>query len=214
MSWSVTRGAVALVGLLLPAALACGPKLTPEEEIELVRSQYTAELKSLTVKQDPFAAAGGEPMGEPEAGAMAADAEGAAQAASQMEAAPAEAAPEGAADGAGAEGDAETPGVMDATMAAAPPVRSDVILDILLSTTSQEYLPGVTLDLEHVDADRRVKERRTLWVDTSSLVRGSGIQVSHVLENVDWEDGDGFFVEVRTPIPAEERADYREFEVR
>ena len=100
-------------------------------------------------------------------------------------------------------------GVADAP---APAVRTDVILDILVSTTGQKYLPGVTLDVEHVDESRREKDRRTLWVDTSSLVRGGGIQVTHALENVDWEAGDGFFVEVRTPIPAEERADYREFQ--
>jgi hypothetical protein len=102
------------------------------------------------------------------------------------------------------------PGTIETT--AGPPVRTDVILDILVSTTSSEYLPGITLDVEHADADRQAKDRRTLWVDTSGLVRGGGTQVTHVLENVDWEEGDAFYVEVRSPVPAEERADYKEFE--
>ncbi|HVR28770.1 MAG TPA: hypothetical protein VMS86_04485 [Thermoanaerobaculia bacterium] len=187
MSWSRTRVAAILAFLLL-AAQACGPQLTPEEKTELIRSQYTAELKSLTVKQDPLSVMDDE-TSEAVADATAAEAEGASPAAA-----------------------AELDPAADAEpAAAAPPVRSDAILDILLSTTSQQYLPGVTLDLEHVDAARRVKDRRSLWVDTSSLGRGPGIQITHVLENVDWEEGDGFFVEVRTPIPPEERADYREF---
>lgn len=202
------RLAAALV-LVLLATLACGPKLTAEEQTELIRSQYTAELKSLTVKQDPLAAGSAEPMGEALAGAAAADAEGIPPAAPESAPAGAETAAEGGATEAAGD---ETGGGVDAAITAAPSVRSDVILDILVSTTSQEYLPGVTLDLEHVDADRRVKDRRTLWVDTSNLVRGGGMQVTHVLENVDWEEGDGFFVEVRTPIPATERADYREFQ--
>jgi hypothetical protein len=97
---------------------------------------------------------------------------------------------------------------------AQPAVSTDVVLDMLISTTSQEYLPGITIDLQHVDAERKEKDRRTLWVDTSGLIRGGGAQVTHVLENVDYETGDGFFVEVRTPVPPEDRASYREFAIR
>ena len=159
MSRSETLSARALSGLVLLAALGCGPKLTPEEQVELIRSQYTAELKSLTVRQDPVTAGGDEGDGG----------------------------------------------------LASPAVRTDVILDILISTTSQEYLPGITIDLQHVDAERKEKGRRTMWVDTRGLVRGGGTQVTAVLENIDYQTGDGFFVEVRTPVQAEERGEYREF---
>jgi hypothetical protein len=192
MPRSDARRLAALIPLLLFPALACGPKLTPEEEIELLRSQYAAELKSLTVKQDPVAAAA-----PPSAEAMAADGATAGEAPIVPDSAP------------DAETAAATPGPADALVT---DVRTDVILDILVSTTAQEYLPGVTLDVEHVDANRQEKDRRLLWVDTSNLARGGGIQVTHVLENVDWQAGDGFFVEVRTPIPAAERGEYREFQ--
>ncbi len=36
-------------------------------------------------------------------------------------------------------------------------------------------------------------------------------QYTHVLEDVPYEEGDGFFAEIRHPVPAEERHLYREF---
>ena len=149
----------------------CGPQLSPEEKIELLRSQYSAELTSITVKQDP----------EEDAGAA-----------------------EGVADG---EID-----VADLDLDQ-PPVRTDVVLDVLVSTNSQEYLPGITIDVQHVDSDKKEKDFVRLWVDTSALLRGGGAQVTHVLEDIDYQPGDGFWVEVKSPVAAEERADYREFSI-
>lgn len=153
-------------------ALACGPRLTHDQEIEILRSQYTAELKSLSVVQDPATA----------------EVDQAAE---------------------GAEDEADEAAGLDLDE---PPVRTDVLLDILVSTTAQEYLPGITLDLQHVDANRNEKGRDLLWVDTSGLVRGGGTQVTHVLEDVDYAPGDGFWVEVRTPVPPDLRPLYREFQ--
>jgi hypothetical protein len=150
------RGSAAILPILLPmlvSALACGPRLTSAETIELRRSLYRAELRSLAVKQDPVAAGAG-----------------------------------------------------------APAVRSDAILQVVVTTAGQQDLPGVTLDVRQVGADRHVKERRQVWVETAGLGRGGETRVTHVMENVDWDAGDGFVVEVRTPIPAAERAAYREFE--
>ena len=96
---------------------------------------------------------------------------------------------------------------------AGPLVRTDAILDIVVTTTSDEPLPGVTIDVEHFDASRRAKSRSTFWVDTSQLSSGQSAQVTHVLENVVWHTGDTYAVSVRTPIPEAERADYREFGV-
>ena len=100
-----------------------------------------------------------------------------------------------------------------AAQQAPPKVRTDAILDVMVTTTSDEPLPGVTIDVEHFDASRRAKSRSTVWVDTSRLSNGQSTQVSHVLENVAWDTGDTFTVSVRTPIPEAERADYREFGV-
>ena len=52
--------------VLLAAALACGPRLTTEQEVEQRRAQYNATLQSLTVKQDPV-------IGEPAAQTTAAE---------------------------------------------------------------------------------------------------------------------------------------------
>ena len=82
-------------------------------------------------------------------------------------------------------------------------------------TTGQdgEPLPGLTIDIEHFDATRRAKDRTTFWVDSSKLAEKESARITHVLENVAWETGDTYAVSVRSPIPAAERADYREFGV-
>ena len=139
------------------------PELTHEQKVELLRSQYTASLESLTVKQEPLL-------------------------------------------GGGAEG-----GTGGAAEPAAPVVRTDAILDIVVSTDGEEQLPGLTLDIEHLDAERRAKDRCTFWVETAALARGQSAQVTHVLEDVAWETGDAYAVEVRKRIPLEERSGYREF---
>ena len=151
---------VAIVSLLVAG---CGPRLSSEEKIELLRAQYTASLESLTVKQEPLpggAAGGGEGSG---------------------------------------------------TESAPPVVRTDAILDIRVSSGGQEQLPGLTLDIEHLDAERRSKDRRTLWVETASLAPGQSRQVTHTLENVTWATGDAYTVEVRKSVPSAERSAYREF---
>jgi len=153
---------VAVLQLVL-FALCCGPRTTPEQEIELLRSHYQVRLRSLVVKQDPVIAA------------------------------------RGGSDGSGA-------------ALAAPVVRSDAILDLLVSTTDPGGLPGLTVDVEQLDAQRRPKDHRRLWVDTSALAGAEAAPVTQVLENVDWDTGDAFTVQVRSPIPAAERTGYQEFE--
>jgi hypothetical protein len=150
--------------ILLPWAAGCGPRLTREERIELLRSQYTASLESLTVEQEPV-----------EGGAAV-----------------------GSESGAGE--------------SAPPRVRTDAVLDILVSSAGEARLPGLTLDIEHLDAERRAKDRSTLWVETASLAPGQSTQVTHTLDNVAWETGDAYTVEVRKSIPAAQRSLYREFD--
>ncbi len=90
-------------------------------------------------------------------------------------------------------------------------VIQTVHLDILLRHDSFEKLPGVTVDIVHVDPDLNEKNRWRVWFDTSKVERANPTQYSHALEGVDYEEGDGFNVEVRHPIPEGERGDYREF---
>ena len=164
-------GALAAVVLLV----ACGPQLTPEEEIDAARSHFEVELTSWTVIQEPAApdeAAGGEEGAE------------------------------------GEEGEA-------AESSAAEPidVRTEILLDILVSSDVDDPgLAGVTVDLTQVDSEKNEKARYTLWIEKPPTPRATASQIAHTLEDVDHAPGDMFYVEVRVPIPADERSEYREFD--
>lgn len=183
---SLWRGflVVGLTLALLP--LACR-QLSPEERVESLRGQYTAELNSFYVEAPAEQAEGAE-VGE-EASA--------AESSAAAEAGEAEAGEEGE------EGTEEG--------SAAEPALTNVVLDILVSTEALDYLPGITVDASQADAAGNEKAHWRLWVDTSQVVRGAGSQVTKVLEGVSYEEGDGFFVEVRHPVPAAERGEYKEF---
>jgi hypothetical protein len=117
--------------------------------------------------------------------------------------------------GEGAAGEAGTAGdsLGETAEAEAPvevPLRQDVILDILVSREGHEALPGITVDVTQADSRDNEKASWKVYLDTSDLSRGPGVQMVHRLEDVDFEEGDGFFVEVRHPIPAAERGEYRE----
>jgi len=90
-------------------------------------------------------------------------------------------------------------------------VIEKVRLDILIQHRSQEKLPGLTLDISMVDSAEMEKGHWRVWFDTSDVTKATVTQFTHILEEVGYEEGDGFFVEVRHPIPVEERGDYREF---
>lgn len=92
------------------------------------------------------------------------------------------------------------------------PLLQDVILDILVSTTSRETLSGLTVDITQVDGNQDVKQTWRVYLDTSAVHRGPGTQITHRLEGVDYQEGDGFNVEVRHPVPPEERGDYQELQ--
>jgi hypothetical protein len=92
-----------------------------------------------------------------------------------------------------------------------PEVRRDVVLDILVDNRSGERLPGLTLDVEQVDAQGQAKTSYRIWVDTSDIVPGTRRAVSHRLQDVDVSEDDGFHLEVRQAIRPEEREQYREF---
>jgi hypothetical protein len=91
------------------------------------------------------------------------------------------------------------------------PLTSNIVFDLLVRTESTEKLAGITLDVSHADAEEEEKDHRLIWLDVSGVDRGPGTQFTYVVEDVDYRQGDRFHVEVRSPIAAEERADYREF---
>jgi hypothetical protein len=93
----------------------------------------------------------------------------------------------------------------------APSVAQDVLLDILIQSRADERLAGLTLDVTQVDKEKREKGRYRIWVDTSGVGKGRGESVFHRLQDIDYQEGDGFHVEVRHPVPLAERGLYREF---
>jgi hypothetical protein len=84
-----------------------------------------------------------------------------------------------------------------------------VVLDVLVRSQAKPPLDGVTLDVSIAGADGKERDRRRVWVDTPGAGPG-GVQVSVPLEGVDYRPGDGYWAEVRSPVPAAERGDYRE----
>ncbi|HEX2254072.1 MAG TPA: hypothetical protein VHQ65_12450 [Thermoanaerobaculia bacterium] len=184
-SWSVL---LTVAALLIPLA-ACQNE-PPEERVARLRADYQAELSGFLVRERPIAPTGA--AGEPPAGA---------------EAAPTE--PEAAQPGTAEPGDAAPETVPPLPDEAA--VERDVVLDIMLRNRGDESLPGITLDIEQVDAQERVKANYKIYVDAAGATPGGQpAAVSHVLEDVDFAPGDKFAVEVRSAVPPEARGDYRE----
>lgn len=103
-----------------------------------------------------------------------------------------------------------TPGVVTETVQELPTTVA-VLLDVLVRHTGGDRLAGFTLDVEQVDPARLPKHTWRVWVDTSALGPGPGTQVSQLLEGVDYEEGDGFSVQVRANVPPGDRDEYREF---
>ena len=94
----------------------------------------------------------------------------------------------------------------------AEPAMVNVMFDILVHNEGSGTLDSITVDLTIAGPDGAEKERRLLWIETAGLTKGSQTQVVYDLNDVAYTEGDGFHVEVRHPIPMEERGDYREFD--
>lgn len=97
-----------------------------------------------------------------------------------------------------------------------PRLEQDVELDLLVrreaaGDDSPEALPGITLDVDQVDAAGASRRHWRVWVDTGGLAPGRELRMEHVLEDVEYGPGDGFQVEMRQDVPAGERAAYREW---
>ena len=195
---SARRRALALLAAagLAASLAACDPQ-PPAERVADLRNDYEAQLNSFNVVETPMVEESGLEIGEAAGAAGEQPAEGAVL--------------EGAADAPAADApaaaDAAAEGVVEEM-----PMRQDVMLDIVLrKVTGSERLPGLTLDVYQVDASENDKANFRIWVDTASLNKGSRQQISYVLEDVDFEEGDAFAVEVRPNVPQPVREQYREF---
>jgi len=89
--------------------------------------------------------------------------------------------------------------------------RPEVLLDVTVEGQSRPPLPGITVDVSMVDAAEKEKAHRRAWVDLSGA-GPDGAQVALTFDDLDYAPGDGFWVEVRVPVPEADRGDYREFE--
>ena len=182
-----------LATALFAAALLTSPfagcaQPTAEERVAAMRGLYTATLQNFVVRDTPQPVAE-EPAGEP-AEAAGEEVEGAA-------------------------GAIEEP----------VPIATKIVLDLLIRNENKENLPGLTLEVaqmaeggpeqgtwDEIVASPQHKASWRIWVDTSSIGRGPGTSVTHLLENVEgYAPGDRFVVTVRHPVPPGERGDYREF---
>jgi len=90
------------------------------------------------------------------------------------------------------------------------PGKQEILLDVLIAFDGREPLEGITLDLSMADGAGREKARRALWADVSGLERGGSRQLTLVVDGLPYQAGDGFWIEVRSPVPESERGSYRE----
>jgi hypothetical protein len=91
------------------------------------------------------------------------------------------------------------------------PVVQEVLMDILIQHDSAEKLSGLTVDISMVDGQGNDKGHWQVWFDTADIPKATPTQFTHILEDIGYVEGDGFFVEVRQPVPASEYGDYKEF---
>jgi hypothetical protein len=97
-----------------------------------------------------------------------------------------------------------------------PRLRQDVDLGLTVRREEEEKgegegLPGITLDVDQVDAAGKSRRHWRLWIATPGLAPGRELRTEQGLNDVDYVPGDGFRVEVRKDVPAGERAAYREW---
>lgn len=182
--------------LLALLAAACSPPSAAERVAEM-RGRYTAEVRNFVPREVPIVPAGMEGM----EGTDESDTEDAATDAT-------------ATDGEGGEG------IEEETIV---PMRTNILLDILIRNENRENLPGLTLDVVQLPAGANeelaesellaaAKATWRIYVDTSTIGRGPGTSISHTLQDVSgFTSGDRFATFVRTPVPEGQRGEYREF---
>ena len=83
-------------------------------------------------------------------------------------------------------------------------------LDLLVAGGSQPPLAGLTLDVALVSAEGQERHRRRVWL-ALDRVAPQGSRQTLAIDDLDYAPGDRFTVELRSPVPAPERAEYLEF---
>lgn len=198
------------LGVLSLLLLAGCQSETFEERVARLRQGYSISSSGFVIKQTPPPVAPGVTEGDAAMeGEPAAEGEAAAPEAEAM--AVEEGAPEAGAEAAAPAGEA-TEGEDGIMVEDLVPVKQDVLLDLLVRNENvRGSLPGLTLDITQIDAAGNEKAHWRAWIDTSGIQRGPGEQLIHELEDVEFEEGDTFEVELRTPVPPGERGEYQEF---
>ena len=174
---------VLLVVFLSLLLSACTPPTVDE-----MRAGYKVELNGWVP----------QPMQAPEASMDDAVTEEAAEAA---------AASTESAEGEGAEGEAAA----EAEPAGPAEVPTDILFDLVVRFNGLEALPGITVDLVHVDSAQQRKNVYRHWIDTSSMLKGEPLQESFKLEGVPFVEGDAFAAEMVAVVPEADRGEYREY---
>lgn len=187
------RIGAALVVVVSIALIGVGcEQMTEQEKIAEARSRYEATLTNFMVQQVPLVA--DESAEE--------SAEGAAAAVEDAEA---------TADDAAAEAEDQSAEEADAETVEEVPVRQDVLVDILVRHESDDPLDGITVDFYMSDGTNDIQNWK-VWFDTTAVQANTpGVQFTHTFEDVDYQEGYGFYAEIRRPVPAAERGEYREF---
>jgi hypothetical protein len=90
-------------------------------------------------------------------------------------------------------------------------LKPQIALEVQLSGGSTPPLAGLTLDVALSGADGRQRATRRAWVETAALGSAGGATTIR-FDDLDYRPGDRFTVGVRSPVPAAERAGYRELE--
>lgn len=184
--------AIALAAVLTFGLIACQPASGPER-VTALRDTYEATLNSFNVVETPMVEESG----------MAVEVE------AETEGDVAEEAAEGEGE-AGEEGAGDE--MAEDEVVEEVPMRQDVMLDVILRKTGGGgQLDGVTLDVFQVDADEQDKANYRIYVETAGLNKGSRNQISHVIKDVDFAEGDKFAVEVRANVPPELYGEYKEY---
>lgn len=161
-------------------------QLTPEERLIEARSKYEATLNNFIVTQVPLIEEQPAEEGEDATGEEGQEVEG------EVEV---------------AEADPEAEGELVEEV----PVRQDVTVDLTIRHESAQALEGITVDFYMSDGDREIESWK-VWFDTTEVPGNTpGVQFSHTFEDVDYQEGYGFAAEIRSPVPAGERGEYREF---
>ena len=182
--FAVTFVVVLLLGL---AGSACGPS-SPAEKIAQTRSLYSARVNGFVVEEEPI-------FDEPIVEAEVEEAE--------VEEVEIEAEVE--------EAEVEVEELEEQADFEPVAVSQRVLLDILIQHDSNEKLPGITVEISMADPDGQEKNHWRAWFDTSNIEKANVTQFTHILEDVSYEEGDGFYVDIRHPVPEAERGEYKEF---